>query len=58
MADAIDAGIRVTPLYRKSAGKGQLRQRDCSNARPMAGSALPDDRLQRGIQYSETPSLN
>src|SRR3984893_9043710 len=72
MADAIDAGKRVTPPYGKSASKGQLRQRDAAmrarmrlsrplpscpvngsaptgraNARPMTGSALPDDRLQR-----------
>jgi hypothetical protein len=37
-ADAIDAGIRDTPPYGKSASQGQMRQRNCSNARPMAGS--------------------
>jgi hypothetical protein len=57
-ADAIDAGIRDTPPYGKSASQGQMRQRNCSNARPMAGSALSDVRLQRGIPYSEAPSRN
>jgi hypothetical protein len=30
MADAIDAGIRVTPPYGKSASGGQMRQRDAA----------------------------
>ena len=29
-ADAIDAGIRLTPLYRKSPQRGQMRQRDAA----------------------------
>jgi hypothetical protein len=30
MADAIDAGIRLTPPYGKSAQGGQMRQRDAA----------------------------
>src|SRR5229473_5596913 len=42
MANAIDAGIWLTAPYGKSLHRGQLRQRDCSNARPGAAShALP-----------------
>src|ERR1700716_3935049 len=33
MANAIDAGIWLTAPYGKSLHRGQLRQRDCSNAR-------------------------
>src|ERR1035437_6585881 len=33
MANAIDAGIWLTPPYDKSLHRGQMRQRDCSNAR-------------------------
>jgi hypothetical protein len=36
---AIDAGIRLTPPYGKSASWGQMRQRTCSNAQP--GTAQP-----------------
>jgi hypothetical protein len=32
MANAIDAGRRLTPPYGKSRHRGQMRQRDCSNA--------------------------
>jgi hypothetical protein len=32
MAQAIDARIWLTPPYGKSAGRGQMRCRDCSNA--------------------------
>jgi hypothetical protein len=32
MANAIDAGIGLTPPYGKSPCRGQMRQRDCSNA--------------------------
>jgi hypothetical protein len=34
MANAIGAGIWLTPPYGKSRRRGQMRQRDCSNARP------------------------
>jgi hypothetical protein len=30
MAEAIDAGNRLTPPYGKSAGRGQMRQRDAA----------------------------
>src|SRR5258708_6134002 len=64
MANAVDAGIWLTPPYDKSLHGGQMRQRDCSNARPGAvfvplplcrvnGSAhgAADDRLPRGISH-------
>src|SRR5882672_3278278 len=34
MAEAIDAGRRLTPPYGKSRQRGQMRSRDRSNARP------------------------
>src|SRR3981081_1533221 len=34
MAEAIDAGMRLTPPYGKSRQRGQMRPRDRSNARP------------------------
>src|SRR3981189_511949 len=38
MANAIGAGIWLTPPYGKSRRRGQMRQRNCSNARPVRGS--------------------
>src|ERR1700687_2570751 len=40
MANAIDAGIRLTPPYGKSPQKRQMRQRDCSNARALHALAV------------------
>ena len=41
MANAIDAGIRLTPPYGKSARAGTNASRDCSNARARAGDGPP-----------------
>src|SRR6202171_6843896 len=42
MAEAIDAGRRLTPPYGKSRQRGQMRSRDRSNARPdIPPHALP-----------------
>src|SRR6266571_1868233 len=37
MANAIGTGIWLTPPYGKSRRRGQMRQRNCSNARPGTG---------------------
>src|ERR1700690_2501102 len=43
MADAIDAGIRLTPPYGKSACRGQMRQRDAAMRIP---SVLPRSQVR------------
>ena len=55
MAEDIEAGIRLTPPYGKSAREGQMRSRDCSNARwrrrwpagVMRNAASPDAALEQ-----------
>src|SRR5712691_1753167 len=59
MANAIDARIWLTAPYGKSLQGGQMRQRDCSNARRVRLSTLCRHAPQmRGNQYSEAVGFN
>jgi hypothetical protein len=58
MANAIDAGIWLTAPYGKSLHGGQMRQRDCSNARPGTAHVLPSCPAKAGIQYHEALRFN
>src|SRR5437899_8323179 len=58
MATASDAGIWLTAPYGKSLHRGQMRQRDCSNACPCTPTPSRHAPRMRGIQYHEALQLN